>query len=136
MAEAPPVGELNRLTSGLRLVGDRLEKLERSLNPDVILLKLDHLQEAIEGVQKSVDKINSRVAKNETSVSHHETRIRMMEEFCQERVKPALEVIADNRTQIAVQAAKYGAGGLGIGGGIALILWIISLVTGQPLPSP
>jgi len=127
MAEAPPRSEANRLASGLRLVGERLEKLERSLNPEVLMLKLDHLQEAIEGVQNSVDKINSRVAKNETAVGHHETRIKLMEEFCRER-------IADNKTQIAVIAAKYGAGGLGIGGGLGLVVWLLLKASGAPVP--
>jgi len=134
MAEAPPRSEANRLASGLRLVGERLEKLERSLNPEVLMLKLDHLQEAIEGVQNSVDKINSRVAKNETAVGHHETRIKLMEEFCRERVKPALDIIADNKTQIAVIAAKYGAGGLGIGGGLGLVVWLLLKASGAPVP--
>lgn len=130
MTEAPPSSELNRLASGLRTVGERLDRIEKSVNPDVILLKLDHLGEAIGDVQHAVDKINSRVAKNEVGVIQHETRIALMETFCQEQVKPALQVIMENRTQLAVIAAKYGAVGLGAGSGIGLVFLGIAKMAG------
>jgi hypothetical protein len=121
--------------------------MEKAFNPDVLLLRLDHLAEeqasnrdqlakGIAELQRGVDRINSRVQKNTELAAYHETRIALMENFCKEQVKPALQLLADHRVQIAVMAAKYGAVGLGVGGGVGLVIWIISALTGTPLPSP
>lgn len=109
----------DRLLAGMSNLETRLKRLEQQGGAsEVILLKLDHLAEEIADVKRGVDKINSRVGKAEGSLTQHETRVTVLETFCQEQVKPALSVITDNRIQIAGIIAKYGAGGLGIGGGI------------------
>jgi len=109
----------DRLLAGMSNLETRLKRLEQQGGAsEVILLKLDHLAEEIADVKRGVDKINSRVGKAETNLTQHETRVTVLETFCQEQVKPALSVITDNRIQIAGIIAKYGAGGLGIGGGI------------------
>jgi len=109
----------DRLLAGMSNLETRLKRLEQQGGAsEVILLKLDHLAEEIADVKRGVDKINSRVGKAETNLTQHETRVTVLETFCQDQVKPALSVITDNRIQIAGIIAKYGAGGLGIGGGI------------------
>jgi len=106
-----------RLLTGISNLDGRLKRLEEQggESGEVILLKLDHLATDIADVKRGVDKINDRVGKIETGQAQHETRVALLEIFCHERVKPALERVIDNRIQIAVMVAKYGAGGLGIG---------------------
>lgn len=146
-AAGPPTTEYKQLASGLRAIGERLDKMEKAFNPDVLTYQLKHLTEqqaenyqrlagAIGDVQTAVDKINSRVATNASAVATADKRLTLLETFCTEQVKPALSTVADQKTQIAVMAAKYGAIGLGAGGGVGLIIWVLSALTGQPLPSP
>jgi len=116
----------DRLLSGIANLDGRLKRLEEQGQATaVILLKLEHLGEEIADVKAGVDKINSRVGKAEGSITQHETRVTVLETFCQEQVKPALNVITDNRIALATMIAKYGAGGLGIGGGLGMIAFVV-----------
>lgn len=123
--------EYDRLLTGIRGLDTRLQRLEKQGgSSDVILLKLDHMAGEIAGVKAGVDKINSRVNQAESTIVQHETRVTVLENFCQERVKPALEIVTDNRIAIAVIVAKYGAAGVGIGGGLGIALAIVGKLTG------
>ena len=109
--------EYDRLLTGIKGLDSRMLKLEkqRGASGEVVVLKLDHLAGVIDDVKAGVDKINSRVGKVEAGHGDHETRITVQETNWKERIKPALAAVTDNRIQIAVIVAKYGAGGLGIG---------------------
>lgn len=96
---------------------------------DVALLRQDiaHLRtEVTDGfsrLETKVDLING-------SVRQHETRLSLLEEFCRDRVKPALEQVVENRVQIATVLAKWGVGGLGAGGGLGIGVFLIGKATG------
>jgi len=128
-----PIGtnDADRLLAGINNLDTRLKRVEeQGNNTDIILLKLEHLADEVADVKKGIDKINNRVGRAEGSITQHETRVTVLETFCQEQVKPNLSLIQDNRVQIATMVAKYGAGGLGIGGGIGIALAIAGKALG------
>lgn len=121
----------SRILAGLKVLEDRVKRVEeQGADTKIILLKLGHLSDEVAEVRRGVDKINSRVGKVETNHAQHETRIALMERFCHDQVKPALELITENRVQIATILAKWGAGGLGIGGGIGMIIFAVGKAAG------
>ena len=123
--------EYDRLLTGIKALDTRLQRVEQQGGAsDVILLKLEHLTEEIGEVRRGVDKINSRVGKVENGQGQHETRITVMEHFCQDQVKPALEILTDNRIQVAGIAAKYGAGGFGVISAIGAIVFAVGKAAG------
>ena len=123
--------EYDRLLAGIRGLDTRLQQLEtQGSTSDIILLKLEHLADEVQEVRRGVEKINSRVGKVEAGQTHHEVRMTVLETFCQERVKPALEIITDNRVAIAGILAKYGAIGVGAGGGFGVALAVVGKALG------
>lgn len=94
-------------------------------NPDsakIILLKLEHLAHVQDEIKSGIDKINGRLGRVEQGTVGLDKRLTVREEFCRGQVEPALKQIVENRMQLAVWAAKYGAGGTGIGVGIGIVL--------------
>jgi len=96
---------------------------------DIALIRQDiaHLQA---DMSTRFDKVEAQLGRMNGSVRQHETRISLLEEFCRERVKPALIQVVENRVQIATVIAKYAAGGLGIGGGVGIGVFLIGKATG------
>ena len=88
------------------------------------------MSDEIAEVKRGIDKINNRVGKVEAGHGDHETRITVQETNWTERTKPALADVTANRIQIAGIVAKYGAGGLGIGGGIVGAVILVGKAAG------
>ena len=124
--------EYDRLLTGIKGLDSRMLKLEeqRGASGEVIVLMLDHLSDEIADVKAGVDKINNRVGKVEAGHGDHETRITVQETNWTERTKPALAEVTANRIQIAGIVAKYGAGGLGIGGGLGVAIVLVGKAAG------
>ena len=124
--------EYDRLLAGIKGLDTRLANVEQQggASGEVILLKLDHVSDEIAEVKRGIDKINNRVGKVESGHGDHETRITVQETNWIERIKPALADVTANRIQIAGIVAKYGAGGLGIGGGIVGAVILVGKAAG------
>jgi len=74
------------------------------------------------GTNARLDKLNGSVAKHARDLHSHDTRLSVIERLYDERIKPAIARTTDNRVNIAVMAAKYGALGVGAGGGITAVV--------------
>lgn len=119
-------GDYNRLVSGLRTLGERIDKLERiAVGSEIVLIKLDHVGQNVESIKTVVERIDGRVARNTEAIQQHNTRVTVLERFCNDQVKPALTQIMDNRVQIAVMLAKYAAVGAGGAAGIGGVIYLI-----------
>lgn len=96
---------------------------------DIALIRSDiqHLQAVVD---QGFDKVEHKLDQMNGSVRQHETRLTLLENFCAERVKPALDQIVENRVQIATILAKYAAAGFGATGGLGIGVFLIGKATG------
>lgn len=96
-----------------------------------------HLAEAVKEdfarVNARLDTLSGYQREQNGAVAVHETRITVLETFCRDMVKPAVQQVTENRIStavIAAKAAQYGGAGFGIGGGIAAVAMILAKAWG------
>lgn len=97
---------------------------------DVLLIRSDikHLSEKVEqgfqATNRRLDIINGTVKIHADQLGDHRTRLTVIETFCADQVKPLLAIVNENKTALAVTAAKF-AGGTGGVAGISGIVFLI-----------
>ena len=88
----------------------------------VIRSDIGHLTKAVDkgfkGVEEKLKELNG-------TVRQHETRMTLLERFCDERVKPALAQVMENRIELARVIAKWGSLGVGGGGAAGFVIYMI-----------
>jgi hypothetical protein len=86
----------------------------------------EKINEGFGAINRRLDKLNGNVEANQQRGMTHELRLALMEQFCQDQVKPILTLVQENKLELAVAIAKWGSLGIGSGGVIGLIVWLIS----------
>ena len=95
---------------------------ESSSSNGELLIRID---ERTKRISAKVDETNQRLTELNGNVRRHETQITVLEDFCDGQVKPIIAIANDNKLGLATVAAKYGSIGIGGGGAIGFIVWLI-----------
>lgn len=91
----------------------------------VLNTNIEHLTGEVGEVKQNGRETNALLRQLNGSVRQHETRITVLEHFCNEQVKPIIEIANENRLELATLVAKYGSIGIGGGGAIGFAAWLI-----------
>ena len=96
---------------------DDTASIRLALKDELLLMKL--------ALKEEVGAVNIELRQLNNTVRQHETRITVLERFSDEQVRPIIQLANENRLELARVVAKYGSIGIGGGGGIGLVVWLI-----------
>ena len=96
---------------------DDTASIRLALKDELLLMKL--------ALKEEIGQVNFELRQLNNMVRQHETRITVLERFSDEQVRPIIVLANENRLELARVVAKYGSIGVGGGGGIGLVVWLI-----------
>jgi hypothetical protein len=75
--------------------------------------------------ERGMSQVTNRLDHIDACVRHHETRLSILEKFCDEQVKPMMQIVNDSKLELARLVARYTGIGVGGGSAVGLILYAI-----------